>query len=190
MIVSFVTTHKHIYPDPKIIQDVQRALELQSRRRDRKSFTPSQPTVIEDQTLIELRQDTSFQHSPPASPPTFTHPSRPPLDIDFSPSVQAVPLHPVPLSSNAGATLDWTGSQSEEERLEKRWTLGKRKGKDRPSFSNKAVLEKQDTLFAGELLETVATESHAYVAAQIGFLESDRKRNSPHSERQLLLATN
>lgn len=139
------------HEDPKIIQDVQRALELQSRRRDRKSFTPSQPPVIEDQTLIELRQDTSFQHSPPASPPTFTHPSRPPLDIDFSPSVQAVPLHPVPLSSNAGATLDWTGSQSEEERLEKRWTLGKRKGKDRSSFSNKAVLEKQDTLYADRI---------------------------------------
>lgn len=139
------------HEDPKILQDVQRALELQSRRRDRKSFTPSQPTVLEDQTLAELRQDTSFQQSPPASPPTFTHPSRPPVDIDFSPSVQAVPLHPVPLSSNAGATLDWTGSQSEEERLEKRWSLGKRKGKDRASFSNKAVLEKQDTLFADRI---------------------------------------
>lgn len=139
------------HEDPKILQDVQRALELQSRRRDRKSFTPSQPTVIEDQTLTELRQDTSFQQSPPASPPTFTHPSRSPLDIDFSPSVQAVPLHPVPLSSNAGATLDWTGSQSEEEKLERRWSLGKRKGKDRASFSNKAVLEKQDTLFADRI---------------------------------------
>ncbi|KAG2350828.1 hypothetical protein BDR05DRAFT_900282 [Suillus weaverae] len=139
------------HEDPKILQDVQRALELQSRRRDRKSFTPSQPTVIEGRTVTELRQDTSFQQSPPASPPTFTHSSRPPLDIDFSPSVQAVPLHPVPLSSNAGATLDWTGSQSEDERLEKRWTLGKRKGKDRASSSNKAVLEKQDTLFADRI---------------------------------------
>ncbi|KAG1864771.1 hypothetical protein DFJ58DRAFT_680381 [Suillus subalutaceus] len=133
------------HEDPKILQDVQRALELQSRRRDRKSFAPSQPTVIEGQTLTELRQDTSFQQPPPASP------SRPPLDIDFSPSVQAVPLHPVPLSSNAGATLDWTGSQSEEEKLERRWSLGKRKGKDRASFSNKAILEKQDTLFADRI---------------------------------------
>ncbi|KAG1813279.1 uncharacterized protein BJ212DRAFT_1482736 [Suillus subaureus] len=136
---------------PKILQDVQRALELQSRRRDRKSFTPSQPTVVEGQTLSEPKQDTSFQQSPPASTPSFTRPSRPPLDIDFSPSVQAVPLHPVPLSSNAGATLDWTGSQSEEERLERRWSLGKRKGKDRASLSNKAVLEKQDTLFADRI---------------------------------------
>ncbi|KAG2156659.1 uncharacterized protein EDB93DRAFT_1079400 [Suillus bovinus] len=136
---------------PKIIQDVQRALELQSRRRDRKSFTPSQPSVTEGQTPIELRHETSFQHSPPASPPPFTHSLRPPLDIDFSPSIQAVPLHPVPLSSNAGATLDWAGSQSEEERLEKRWTFGKRKGKDRPSSSNKAILEKQDTLFADRI---------------------------------------
>ncbi|KAG2155602.1 hypothetical protein DEU56DRAFT_906787 [Suillus clintonianus] len=135
---------------PKILQDVQRALELQSRRRDRKSFTPSQPTVIEGQTLAELRQDTSFQHSPPTSPQTFTHPHTP-LDIDFSPSVQAVPLHPVPVSSNGGATLDWTGSQSDEERFEKRWTLSKRKGKDRASSSNKAVLEKQDTLFADRI---------------------------------------
>ncbi|KAG2367763.1 hypothetical protein BDR07DRAFT_1469412 [Suillus spraguei] len=140
------------HEDPKILQDVQRALELQSRRRDRKSFTPSrQPTVIEGQTLTELRQDTSFQQPPPTSLPIFTRPSHPPLDIDFSPSVQAVPLHPVPLSSNAGATLDWTGSQSEEEKLEKRWTLGKRKGKDRASFSNKAVLERQDTLFADRI---------------------------------------
>ncbi|KAG1757140.1 hypothetical protein EDB19DRAFT_14103 [Suillus lakei] len=150
MIVICTTTHEHIHLDPKILQDVQRALELQSRRRDRKSFTPSQPTVIEGQTHTELRQDTSFQQSP-ASSPAFTRPSRTPLDIDFSPSVQAVPLHPVPLSSNAGATLDWTGSQSEEERLEKRWTLGKRKGRDRASSSNKAILEKQDTLFADRI---------------------------------------
>src|SRR6267154_4087723 len=146
MIVSGVRYSSTSFLDPKILQDVQRALELQSRRRERKSFTPSQPTVTESQTLAELGQNTtSFQPSStiPASPPTFIQRSHIPSEIDFSPSVQAAPLHPVPLSSNGGATLDWTGSQFEEEKLEKRWTLGKRKGKERILSSNKAIFEKQ-----------------------------------------------
>ncbi|KAG0707503.1 hypothetical protein DFH29DRAFT_628132 [Suillus ampliporus] len=176
VILSRVTTREHLHLDPKILLDVQRALELQSRRRDRKSFIPSQPTVVECQTPLELGQGASFQQSPPvpASPPTFIHRSGIPLDIDFSPSVQAAPLHPVPLSSNGGATLDWAGSQSEEERLERRWTLGKRKGKERPSSSHKAIFEKQDTLFADRISRIRSTAQQptfrkaAIVSDQLG----------------------
>ncbi|OAX35281.1 hypothetical protein K503DRAFT_697262 [Rhizopogon vinicolor AM-OR11-026] len=136
---------------PKILQDVQRALDLQSRRRDRKSFTPSQPAVAECQTLIQ--NTTTFQLSSPVpgSPLSFVQRSRIPSDIDFSPSVQAAPPHPVPISSNGGATLDWTGSQSEEEKQERRWSLSKRKSKERPSSSNITIFEKQDTLFADRI---------------------------------------
>lgn len=63
-----------------------------------------------------------------------------------------MPLHPVPLSSNGGATLDWTGSGSEDDRSEKRWSLHRtrRKHKDRFSMpSGRSVVEKQDSLYAG-----------------------------------------
>lgn len=106
---------------------------------------------MECQTLIQNTTTFQLSSSVPGSPPSFPQRSRIPSDIDFSPSVQAAPLHPVPISSNGGATLDWTGFQSDDEKQDKRWTLGKRKGKDKTSSSNITVFEKQDTLFAGQL---------------------------------------
>lgn len=71
-------------------------------------------------------------------------------EVDFSPSVGTVPLHPVPLSANDGATLDWAGSASEDDR-DKRWPLHlPKRRRDRPSAaSSRAVVEKQETLYAG-----------------------------------------
>lgn len=74
-------------------------------------------------------------------------------EIDFSPSVRIVPPHPVPSSSNEGATLDWTGSNSDDER-DKRWSLSitKRRHKDKyPLGASKTVVEKQEALYVGEL---------------------------------------
>lgn len=73
-------------------------------------------------------------------------------EIDFSPAVGVVPPHPVPSSSDGGATLDWTGSTSEDER-DKRWSLSitKRKHRDRyPTGAPKTVVEKQESLYAGK----------------------------------------
>ncbi|KAL6298699.1 hypothetical protein BKA93DRAFT_40151 [Sparassis latifolia] len=75
-------------------------------------------------------------------------------DVDFSPSVGTIPLHPVPFSHDGGATLDWAGSASEDEKPEKRWALhmNRRKTKDRSSGpSSRTVVEKQDSLFADKL---------------------------------------
>ncbi|EIW87060.1 hypothetical protein CONPUDRAFT_86981 [Coniophora puteana RWD-64-598 SS2] len=74
-------------------------------------------------------------------------------DVDFSPVTHAIPMHPVPISSNGGATLDWTGSLSDGERSDRRWTLSisKRKGKDRALLSPRSMLEKQEALFADRI---------------------------------------
>lgn len=72
-------------------------------------------------------------------------------EIDFSPSVGIIPPHPVPSSSNEGATLDWTGSNSDDER-DKRWSLSitKRRHKDKyPLGASKNVVEKQEALYLG-----------------------------------------
>ena len=72
-------------------------------------------------------------------------------EIDFSPSTRTISLHPVPSSSNHGATLDWTGSASDDEKLERKWTLSvtKAKSKDKSSLTNKVVVERQDAIFMG-----------------------------------------
>lgn len=71
-------------------------------------------------------------------------------EVDFSPSVGTAPLHPVPLSANEGATLDWAGSASEDDR-DKRWPLHlpKRRRDKQSAASSRAVVEKQETLYAG-----------------------------------------
>ncbi|KAF8140623.1 hypothetical protein EV363DRAFT_1393526 [Boletus edulis] len=120
---------------PKILQDVQRALHLQSRR------------------LASL-----------------------PSEVDFSPSTRSVPPHPVPLSSNGGATLDWTGSHSEDDKLDRRWTIsrGKRKAKEKMLPSSKPIVEKQETLFTDRISRIRAEASAptvrkaAIVSEQLG----------------------
>jgi hypothetical protein len=146
------------HPDPKILQDVQRALHLQSRRRDRKSHPPHATT---DEALpspdvgMATIPHASTSAAPPAvqSSPQYTQVISLTSEVDFSPSTRSAPLHPVPLSSNGGATIDWTCSQSEDEKLDRRWTItrNKRKGKEKTLPSNNAVIEKQEALFTGLL---------------------------------------
>jgi hypothetical protein len=72
-------------------------------------------------------------------------------EIDFSPSTGITPLHPVPLSSNGGATLDWTGPLSDDEKHDRKWTLSitRAKSKDKLPLASKAIVEKQDSIFIG-----------------------------------------
>jgi hypothetical protein len=73
-------------------------------------------------------------------------------DIDFSPAVGVVSPHPIPLSSNGGATLDWTGSASEDDR-DKRWPLSiaKRRHRDKHALgASKPVVEQQESLYASK----------------------------------------
>ncbi|KAF9225416.1 hypothetical protein BS17DRAFT_598284 [Gyrodon lividus] len=93
-------------------------------------------------------------------------------EVDFSPSTRSAPLHPVPLSSNGGATLDWTGSQSEEERLDRKWTItrNKWKGKEKILPSNTAIVEKQEALFTDRIsrIKTEASLPTVRKAAIVG----------------------
>ena len=73
-------------------------------------------------------------------------------DIDFAPSTVApLPNHPVPMSSDDGVTLDWTGSLSGDEKHERRWALplSKRREKGKVPL-NSVLLEKQELSYAGK----------------------------------------
>ncbi|KAG6332179.1 hypothetical protein ID866_6909 [Astraeus odoratus] len=167
---------------PKILQDVQRALQLQSRRRDRKSFQAkssdggTSPSTAVNDTL--LPRASSSKTSPVLH--TICQPQVPPLspEVDFSPSTRSVPLHPVPISSNGGTTLDWTGSQSEDEKLDRLWPLhrGKRKGKERLPPSNRAIIEKQEAIFADRIAR-IKTEASAATSRKASIVKEQLGRH-------------
>ncbi|KAI5997991.1 hypothetical protein EDD15DRAFT_2162091 [Pisolithus albus] len=127
---------------PKILQDVQRALQLQSRRRDRRPYH-AKPSDGDNSPLTNFSK-APIEHSASDHLPVPLLPS----DVDFSPFTKSAPRHPVPLSSDGGATLDWAGSHSEDEKL---WSIhkGKRKGKEKEPLPNRAFIEKQEALFTG-----------------------------------------
>lgn len=143
--------------DPKILQDVQRALHLQSRRRERMSqqlhptFDEVPPSTDAPMSANTPYASTSTAPHAPHSSPRYLQAVSLPPEVDFSPSTRSVPLHPVPLSSNGGATLDWTGSQSEDEKPDRRWSIsrGKHKAQERTQPASRAIVEKQEALFAG-----------------------------------------
>lgn len=145
--------------DPRIIEDVQRAIRLKTRREAR--LKAARMSSIQGDTQLRSDRSTFPAHSSPVRShlqmaPSLAHVEDVSNDteVDFSPSIGTMPLHPVPSSSNGGATLDWTGSTSEDEKAEKRWPLHlpKRKHKDRSSLpSSRNVVEKQDTIYADKL---------------------------------------
>lgn len=131
---------------------MQHALKLKARREARLQGLPSTspprdplpristpPRLTPAQVVLPSKLPTSPMHDVMAS------------EIDFSPSTALVPLHPVPLSSNGGATLDWTGPPSDDEKLDKKWALSmtRAKSKDKVPPASKAVVEKQDSIFTG-----------------------------------------
>ncbi|KAH9950886.1 hypothetical protein B0H21DRAFT_776303 [Amylocystis lapponica] len=142
---------------PRILEDVQRAIKLKARREARLRASQSMSAPKDSLSI----SDVISAHSSPLRPamqipPPIVPPEQLPLEseVDFSPSIGTIPLHPVPASADNGATLDWTGSASEDEKSEKRWplSLSKRKLKDRYSLpSSRTVVEKQDSLYADKL---------------------------------------
>ncbi|KAF8415052.1 hypothetical protein L210DRAFT_3432725 [Boletus edulis BED1] len=167
---------------PKILQDVQRALHLQSRRRERMSqqlhFTSDEMPSSTDTPMNMSASYASTSTAPPVphSSPQYLQVASLPSEVDFSPSTRSVPPHPVPLSSNGGATLDWTGSHSEDDKLDRRWTIsrGKRKAKEKMLPSSKPIVEKQETLFTDRISRIRAEASAptvrkaAIVSEQLG----------------------
>ncbi|KAI6031410.1 hypothetical protein BKA83DRAFT_4200047 [Pisolithus microcarpus] len=141
---------------PKILQDVQRALQLQSRRRDRRPYH-AKPSDGDTSPLTNVIDP--FVAPPSSSPTAPIEQSASdylpvPLlssDVDFSPFTKSAP-----------PTLDWAGSHSEDEKL---WSIhkGKRKGKEKEPLPNRAFIEKQEALFTDRIVRIKAEASAATV---------------------------
>lgn len=137
--------------DPRILQDVQRALKLKARREARMkrettttSATPSSPRNF---TPPKLPVASTLTTSPAFSPSTKSSTSS---DVDFSPSTGIHDLshqHPVPFSVDNGRTLDWSGPHSEDG--DKRW-IGIGKKKDRGKLPPLGLmLDQQEQTYEG-----------------------------------------
>ncbi|OCB87908.1 hypothetical protein A7U60_g5045 [Sanghuangporus baumii] len=141
--------------DPNILADLHKALQYKSHveqhLKEAKSFT-------------EFPSSLPSMSGPNASPNLFTSKGVLPLSepntpikaefIDFSPSTGKSSLHPVPKSSDDGATLDWSGSAADDDKHEKKWTmpLPRRSSKDKnPPLSRKALVEKQDVKYSEKI---------------------------------------
>ncbi|KAI0752206.1 hypothetical protein BC629DRAFT_1739397 [Irpex lacteus] len=155
------------HEDPRILEDVQRAIHLKARREARLRALqsikqPAEPPVTSDQgSLSSFSSHPSPARArlpeplPPVQPSTQVRSSSVESEVDFSPSIGAAPIHPVPSSSDNGATLDWTASSSDDER-DRRWPLlAKKRTKERGSAS-KAVVENQESLYSEKLAQIKA----------------------------------
>ncbi|KDQ31058.1 hypothetical protein PLEOSDRAFT_1075248 [Pleurotus ostreatus PC15] len=127
--------NKTYHSDPQILHDVQKAMRLKARREARiKSGRPAHlpRTSPTPPDVSSPPRQTVYQ------PPVVSSPQQPTVitnsEVDFGPSIAAntvpVVLHPVPSSTDHGATLDW---DDEREKVDKRWSLSlpKRKGKEK-----------------------------------------------------------
>ncbi|KAI0003652.1 hypothetical protein BJV74DRAFT_881493 [Russula compacta] len=136
------------HEDPKILEDVQRALKLKLRREAR-----LQAARGNDSSVSTSSRSSPVRYSLPPLNPKASRIAKPSLEseLDFSPSVGIDRLHPVPTSTDDGATLDWGGALSEEDKSDRKWSLSltKRKHKDKPLPAlSKEVLERQATAFS------------------------------------------
>jgi len=132
--------------DPRILQDVQRALKLKARREARlkRETSGNEKTDSPEHSL------SSHQFKTPPRVPSSSRPSSSPSsypstsrksstnaasEVDFSPStgISESPLqsHPVPSSTDNGRTLDWTGLHQEDGDRRRIMGIGKKKEKDK-----------------------------------------------------------
>lgn len=116
---------------------------------------PKEITNSSEGTRSSFSAQASPVHAHLSIPPPTAHPAdlSTESEVDFSPSVGTTThahQHPVPTSSNGGATLDWSTSTSDDEKSDRRWSLSipKRIVKDK-STANHQVVEKQDSLYVG-----------------------------------------
>lgn len=150
----FIHPRFTIDPDPNILADLHKALQYKSHV---------------EQHLKEVKSYTDFSSLPSASGPSsnassspfvaksalpFSDPNTPDKAefIDFSPSTGKSTLHPVPKSSDDGATLDWSGPTTDDDKHEKKWTMSlpRRSSKEKKlPLSRKALVEKQDVQYSG-----------------------------------------
>ncbi|KAF8078854.1 hypothetical protein FPV67DRAFT_82266 [Lyophyllum atratum] len=140
--------------DPRILQDVQRALKLKARREARLS-SKSTPPRSELPSRLQPTNPSALHPALPIS--SSTRKESISSDLDFSPSTGASFLHPVPSSLDNGMTLDWSGF---DDKPDSRWKLNssKRKGKEAlPPLA--MVMEQQEAAYADKIarLRTILT---------------------------------
>lgn len=126
--------------DPRILQDVQRALKLKARREARLGSNFS--ALNSEKVSSRLQRNISLLGQSPTQLGSLSS------ELDFSPSTGGSFLHPVPASLDNGATLDWSSS---DDKPESRWKLtgSKRKGKE-TLLPLSMIIDKQETVHAGE----------------------------------------
>lgn len=152
--------------DPSIMQDVQRALKMKTRREARlkgsissastrpDSAGPSNPRLPPTRPASRPSPAAAFHHRSVSGPVSTA------AELDFSPSTgqdkDQFALHPVPSLAEDGLTIDWSGTNGDD-RGDKRWSLSgaKRKGKERAVVPAKAVLQQQDKEYASACFRLV-----------------------------------
>lgn len=152
--------------DPNILADLQKALRYKSRVEEhlKASLANSRASSpLQGSSSPSRASPISFhlKKSVPSPPPVF-HSIMDRELVDFSPSVAKVPEHPVPTSNSDGAILDWSGTMSEDDKRERKWSmpLGRKGSKDKyPHSSNKALMQKQQASYSGKS-HTYHTGSH------------------------------
>ncbi|KAK7465351.1 hypothetical protein VKT23_005330 [Stygiomarasmius scandens] len=156
------------HEDPRVLQDIDRALKLKARREARlKAGHPPLGSTTKRIDPTSLPSNSTAPLYPiAASPPTTFGKNANNSDIDFSPATGAsttvqLSAHPVPTSLDDGRTLDWSGHSSEEDK-DKRWSLttsSKRKGKEKETLIDSSEIQKQESLHTVKLSQLRAIAS-------------------------------
>lgn len=143
--------------DPNILADLQRALQYKSRVEEQLRAGATQPEV--NSPTFPSSPTPSSSHNPFLGKIPFVHSDSglteraSPKDLDFSPSTGKVALtYPVPRSSDDGNTLDWSGVASDDEKRDRRWSMGihRKTPKEKSSpLSRKGFVDKQEAVYEG-----------------------------------------
>lgn len=190
--------------DPRIQADVQRALKLKARREARLRAQQSSPLSFNSipqsdggySTATSPMMGYAASTSMAPTSTSYTTPSlnsapasipKPPAvgtEVDFSPSVRPAPEHPVPISFNEGATLDWGSILSDDEKGgDRKWLHLRKRHKDK-ARAGEPVVEQQDSVytgmyFAGAMLQILKS------LCQTNLRESRLKPNHILSQKRL-----
>ncbi|KAJ7103322.1 hypothetical protein B0H15DRAFT_975630, partial [Mycena belliarum] len=152
--ISLFSDEYDLYP--RILQDVQRALKLKARREARLKSANSSPSSAKAESATSgLKTSPSRPALPPIPFPPPPIPST--REMDPGPSSErasvGVTNHPIPTSLDEGTTLDWSGFGSDDDRLERRWSISISKRKDREKHPSNSTVETRQSMYAAKLLQ-------------------------------------
>ncbi|KAJ7751280.1 hypothetical protein DFH07DRAFT_745553 [Mycena maculata] len=155
--ISLLSDEYDLYP--RILQDVQRALKLKARREARLKSANSSPSSNKSDAASASSQPKTSPLRPIFPPAPFPPPPIPAIREIEEPSPSphgskpTVANHPIPTSSDEGTTLDWSGLGSEDDKLERRWTLSVSKRKDRDKHPSNSAVETRESMYAAKVLQ-------------------------------------